>query len=160
MQTPPKKLIIGWFSFTCSTDSTILMTELLNQHWQQWKNLIEFRYAKILRPQHQLGPMDIAFVEGAISSKTEAEKLKHIRSLSKVLVAIGACAVTGQPSAQRNQFTPSQNQEIKAILERFQYADKVQKVSDVVTVDHSVPGCPMDEEKFINLINQLIAKNK
>lgn len=154
-----KKLIIGWFTFTCCEDSTILMTELLNTNWQKWFKHLDFKYAKVLRKHHDLGPMDVAFVEGAISSDRQVAKLKEIRKLSKKLVAIGACAVTGQPSAQRNDFSPDQLDDIKPILERFSYSDKVQKLTDLVTVDYSVPGCPMDEQKFLDLINQLI-KNK
>ncbi len=152
------KLTVGWFTFTCCEDSTILFTELLNQHWQEWTKAIDFKYAKTLRKSGGIGPMDIAFVEGAISSGEQAEKLKKIRGLSKTLVAIGACAVTGQPSAQRNQFTAEQLEAIKPILERFSYNDKVQRLDEVVKVDFSVPGCPMDEIKFVELINKLCIK--
>ena len=100
--------------------------------------------------------MDVAFVEGAISSDEQATKLKKIRDLSKKLVAIGACAVMGQPAAQRNDFDPAKMEEIKPIMERFSYNDKVQKLNELVVVDHSIPGCPMDEQKFLDLINQLI----
>jgi len=152
----PAKLTIGWFTFTCCEDSTIIMTELLNTHWQKWTKAIDFKYAKILRKSPPLGPMDVAFVEGAISSDEQAKKLKQIRANAKQLVAIGSCAVTGQPSAQRNLFSDDQKAAIKTILERFEYADKVQKLDEVVTVDHQIPGCPMNEQKFIDLINQLI----
>ncbi len=152
------KLVAGWFTFTCCEDSTILFTELLNEHWQEWTKAIDFRYAKSIRNSKGIGPMDIAFVEGAISSTAQTEKLKKIRELSKTLVAIGACAVTGQPSAQRNQFTPQQLEAIKPILEKFSYNDKVQRLDEVVKVDFSVPGCPMDETKFIELINKLCIK--
>lgn len=154
-----KKLIIGWFTFTCCEDSTILMTELLNTHWQEWFKHLDFKYAKVLRKHHDLGPMDVAFVEGAISSAKQTTKLKEIRSLAKKLIAIGSCAVTGQPSAQRNDFSLEQLKEIKPVTEHFSYSDKVQKLSDLVTVDHAIPGCPMDEQKFLDLIDQLI-KNK
>ena len=150
------KLRIGWFTFTCCEDSTILLTELFNRHWQEWLKQIEFVHAKVLQSHNEMRDMDVAFVEGAISSQQQAEKLKKIRGLAKTLVAIGACAVTGQPSAQRNEFNQTQKAEIKTILERFDYADKVQKLSDLVAVDHSVPGCPMDEQKFLSLINKLI----
>ncbi len=156
MESPQRKLIIGWFSFTCCEDSTILMTELFNQHWQAWLKHLDFKYAKIFRPVKTLGPMDVAFVEGAISSTEQATKLKQIRSLAKQLVAIGACAVIGQPAAQRNDFDPTRLQEIQPILEKFHYSDKVQPLADLVTVDHQIPGCPMGEQKFLNYINQLI----
>jgi len=32
-----KKLKIGWFSFTCCEDSTIMFTEMLNDHFFAWK---------------------------------------------------------------------------------------------------------------------------
>jgi len=152
----PKKLTIGWFTFTCCEDSTIIMTELLNTYWQEWTKAIDFKYAKILRKSPPLGPMDVAFVEGAISSDEQVKKLKQIRANAQQLVAIGSCAVTGQPSAQRNFFSDDQKAAIKTIIERFQYADKVQKLDEVVIVDHQIPGCPMNEQKFIDLINQLI----
>jgi len=158
MENPinPQKLTIGWFTFTCCEDSTMLMIELLNTRWQKWIKLIDFKYVKILRQHRPLGPMDVAFIEGAISSTQQTEKLKKIRSFAKKLVAIGSCAVTGQPSAQRNLFSDSQKQEIQTILEKFQYADKVQKLDEVVTVDYQVPGCPMDENKFLELIDKLL----
>jgi len=152
------KLIVGWFTFTCSEDSTMLMIEALNTHWQDWTKKIDFKYAKAFRNSPPLGPMDVAFVEGAISSQTQTTKLKEIRSLAKTLVAIGACAVTGYPSAQRNLFNPDQQAKIKPILEKFSYNPKVQKLSDLVTVDYQVPGCPMDETKFVELINKLCIK--
>jgi len=132
------------------------MTELLNTNWQEWFKRLDFKYAKTLRKHSPIGPMDVAFVEGAISSETQTKKLKEIRKLARKLVAIGACAVTGQPSAQRNDFDPDQLDEIKEVTERFSYSDKVQKLSEVVTVDASIPGCPMDEQKFLDYINQLI----
>lgn len=149
------KLTAGWFTFTCCEDSTILFTELLNQHWQEWTKAIDFKFAKTLRKSAGIGPMDIAFVEGAISSETQAARLKQIRENAKILVAIGACAVTGQPSAQRNQFNETQLAAIKPILEQFTYNDQVKKLDEVVKVDYFVPGCPMDEGKFIDLISKL-----
>lgn len=136
----------------------MLMIEALNTRWQDWTKKIEFKYAKTFRHSPPLGPMDVAFVEGAISSDSQAKKLTQIRSLAKTLVAIGACAVTGYPSAQRNFFNPNQQAAIKPILEKFSYNSKVQKLADLVTVDHQLPGCPMDETKFIELINKLLAQ--
>lgn len=150
------KLILGWFTFTCSEDSTILMTEILNTKWPEWRNYLDFKYAKSLRKAVPLGPMDVAFVEGAISADSQVAKLKTIRSLAKILVAVGSCACTGQPSAQRNDFDSKRLEEIKLVMIRFNYADKIQKLSDIVTVDHQLPGCPMDETKFVELINMLI----
>ncbi len=152
------KIKVGWFSFTCCEGSTIVFVELLNTHYRLWLPKIELVYARILRKGNaeKLKEMDIAFVEGAISSNTQEEKLKKIRQKAKILVALGSCAVLGSPSNQRNFFNPTNIEEIKPILEKFEYKEKVLKVSDVVPVDEEIPGCPMDEKKFLELFNKLI----
>jgi len=155
-----KKLRVGWFSFTCSEDSTIIMTELLNDYWQEWRKLIDFRYARILKSKNILDDLDVAFVEGAISSETQVKRLKKIREKSKRLVAIGSCAVTGMPSAQRNQFDKKTREEIQFILNRFAYLPNVLKVSEVVKVDAEVPGCPMDSKIFLKILNQYFQEFK
>ncbi len=155
-----KKLRIGWFSFTCSEDSTIIFTELLNKNYRNWLKKIEFVHARILRKDvaQEIKDMDVAFIEGAISSDIQATKLKKIREKTKILVAVGACAVNGAPSNQRNFFKPESFQEIKPILDKFQYLEKVLKVSDVVKVDDVVPGCPMDENIFLQIMNKYLNK--
>lgn len=153
-----KKLRIGWFTFTCCEDSTIMFTELLNKHYRLWFERLEFVHVRVLRKDdsNELQQMDVAFVEGAISSDTQEAKLKKIREKATTLVAIGSCAVTGSPSAQRNFFNDAQKKEIQEILEKFKYKEKVLKLSEVVTVDANVPGCPMNEQIFLEIINKFL----
>ena len=101
--------------------------------------------------------MDVAFVEGAISSDRQKNKLLKIREKAKVLVAIGSCAALGSPSNQRNFFNRENLEEISPILEKFKYLEKVLKVPDVVKVDKIVHGCPMNEIMFVKLMKELIA---
>lgn len=157
-ETNGKKLRIGWFSFTCCEDSTIMMTELLNDHFFEWKGLLDIRHAKVLKTKNVLDELDVAFVEGAISSQNQVERLKKIRKLSKKLVAIGSCAVTGFPSAQRNLFDEKTRAEIQPILERFKYTERVLKLDEVVPVDALVPGCPMETDKFLEVLNQMLSE--
>lgn len=155
------KLRVGWFTFTCCEDSTIMFTEYLNTHYREWLQKIEFVHAKVLRKDDtaELQQMDVAFVEGAISGDKQEAKLKRIREKTKRLIAIGACAVAGSPSNQRNFFNPQQLEEIKPILEKFKYKEKVKKLSEVVTVDDSIPGCPMNETVFLEMMNKLTHSN-
>lgn len=149
-----KKLRIGWFTFNCCEDSTIIFTELLNTHYKEWLPKLDFVHARILQTKNEWREMDVAFVEGAISAADQEEKLKKIRSLSKKLVAIGACACTGMPSAQRNHFDEKTKTEIKTLLERFRQAETVKTVKDVVPVDDMVQGCPMVEAMFIRILDK------
>lgn len=153
-----KKIKVGWFSFTCCEDSTIIFTELFNTHYKEWRQKIEFVHARIFKKDEsdEIKPMDVAFVEGAISSDTQEARIKEIRKKAKVLVAVGSCAVMGSPANQRNFFNRQSQEEIKPILEKFKYKKKVLKLSDVVPVDETIPGCPMDEKVFLRILNKHI----
>lgn len=151
--THAKRLRVGWFTFTCCEDSTILMTEVMNEHWQEWKKLVDFRHARVLQTDNTLDEMDVAFVEGAISSDQQAEKLKRIRAVARKLVAVGACAVVGMPSSQRNLFDESTKKAIQFLVDRFGQSQSVRTVKDIVNVDAELPGCPMNEERFLEILN-------
>src|SRR3989339_732718 len=127
---PDKKLKIGWFSFSCCEDSTIIFVELMNEHYKEWLQLLEFRHVNVLMGKKELSDIDVAFVEGAIATDKDEEKLKKIRSVSKKLVSIGSCAVKGKPSGQRNDFGPEKQEEIKPYIIRWGLKDKVKTVKE------------------------------
>ena len=156
-QQTNKKLVMGWFSFTCCGDSTILFTELLNDHLEEWKKVIEFRSLSILKSKNSMENLDVAFIEGAISSEKQEEEVKKIRENSKYVVAIGACAVTGMPAASRNEFTEDQiNERIGWYMSHFEYNDKVRKLDEVIKIDDAVPGCPMDVPTFYKMLEKYL----
>ena len=68
-----------------------------------WKEASLFCKEFAKRPS-KLEGLDVAFVEGAIASARERKFVEKIRKNCKRLVAIGSCACTGMPSAQRNTF--------------------------------------------------------
>jgi len=151
-----KKLNIGWFSFSCCEDSTIIFTELLNDHFNEWKNLVNFQHLRILKSKNTLEGLDVAFIEGAIASQNEEEKVINIRKHAKKVVAIGSCACTGMPSAQRNNFNEEQMKQIEFLIEKFHHAKKVKKLEEVIKVDAKVPGCPMSETAFLKTLNDTL----
>ncbi|MEM3606999.1 MAG: hypothetical protein QXE30_05085, partial [Candidatus Bathyarchaeia archaeon] len=126
----------------------------------KWKDLIDFKYFKLLKSKNELKDLDVAFVEGAISTFKEEKKLREIRKNSKILVAIGSCAVNGSPSNQRNFFSQDTKNEIKMILDNFGHKDKVSALNEIIKVDFSVPGCPMDENVFLDVLNKCLKEFK
>lgn len=152
------KLKIGWFSFTCCEDSSIVLTELLNEHFFEWKKVIDFRHVRILQTTNSLDDLDVAFVEGAISSNKQHKELEEIRENCKKLVAIGSCACTGMPSGNRNNFPQEVLEKYKDIFDRFEYSHKVQKLEDVTAVDDKINSCPMRGEEFVEKVNQLLVE--
>lgn len=153
-----KKLRIGWFTFTCSEDSSIVFVELMNRHFFEWREKMEFVHARILKPKNEIRDLDVAFVEGAISGKKEEERLRKVRENAKRLVAVGACAITGLPAGQRNSFTESQMERIRPFLKLHGLNDRVEPVKKFVKVDAEVPGCPMDEKMFLALLEKYFAE--
>ena len=151
-----EKIKVGWFSFSCCEDSTVVFTDLLDEHWQEWRKIFDFRNARVMKSKNLMDEFDVAFIEGAIASEEQEEKAKLIRSLSKRVVAVGSCACIGMPSAQRNNFNPEQLQEIQFLMDRFKMAPKVLKLSDVVKVDYEVPGCPMNPDDFVKKVGIVI----
>jgi coenzyme F420-reducing hydrogenase gamma subunit len=156
-QVSPKKMAIGWFSFTCCEDSTILFSELLNKHFDDWKKVVEFRHVHTLKTNNRLEDLDVAFIEGAVSSKTQEEKVKKIRDNSKYVVAIGSCACTGAPSSSRNDFVPEQiTERISWYLSQFDYSKSVRKLDEVIAVDDYVRGCPMNVDLFLETLTKYL----
>src|SRR3989344_9575723 len=90
-----RKLNVGIFSFTGDEGCVIVFTEILNYKIAEWKGLINFKSARVLQSKNEIEDIDVAFVEGAISTYKEEEKLKEIRAKSRKVVAIGTCAIDG-----------------------------------------------------------------
>lgn len=151
-----QKLRVGWFSFTCCEDSTMIFVELMNERFFKWRDLLDFRYFRTLKGKNDMTDLDIAFVEGAISNHDEEKMVKKIRANCKKLVAIGSCACTGAPANQRNFFDKSTRAEIQLVMDRFGHRDKVSQLSDVVKVDDFISGCPMDEKVFLRKLDQYL----
>ena len=136
-----------------------MMTVLMDDYLSQWKERIEFVEARVLRKGKTDEPLDVAFVEGAITADEQAEKLKKLRARTKKLIAIGSCACTGAPSALRNEFDLKRQEEIEFILDRFKYVEKVRKIEDIVSIDGKVVGCPMNTKLFLETLNSLFIES-
>jgi coenzyme F420-reducing hydrogenase gamma subunit len=155
-----KKLKMGLFSFTSDEGCSMIFLELMNDRFSEWEKNIDFKYFKLLKSKNELKNLDVAFVEGAISTAKEEKKLKEVRKNSKRLVAIGSCADNGSPSNQRNFFSEDMKKEIRFVLDEFGYRNKVSALNEIVKVDDTVPGCPMEEEKFLEVLNKYLKEFK
>src|SRR3989344_9391296 len=151
-----EKIKVGWFSFSCCEDNTVVMTEVMNDHWQEWKKLFDFRHARVLKNNNVFDEFDVSFIEGAVASPGQEEMIKKIREKSKKVVAVGACAITGLPAGQRNNFTADQKASIDFLVTKFGALPKVKTVAEVVKVDVEIPGCPMDPKIFLEKVTALV----
>jgi coenzyme F420-reducing hydrogenase gamma subunit len=151
-----KKLRVGLFSFSCCEDSSIIFVEMMNDHWKEWAKLIDFKYARILQTKNSMEEMDVAIIEGAIANEKDKAKVLEIRKLAKKVVAIGSCACSGLPAGQRNLFNEETKKEIQFIVDKIGMSEKVLSIPQIITVEDMVVGCPMDENKFLEVLNKYL----
>ena len=97
----------------------------------------------------------IAVVEGAISSRHEAEKLKKIRENCKYLVAIGACAAYGGIPSLRNVVSRNRLYSHHPVS-----SSKTYGIDKYVAVDYYIRGCPIEKEEFAKVIMAFLNDRK
>jgi coenzyme F420-reducing hydrogenase gamma subunit len=107
------------------------------------------------------GPYDLSLVEGSISTPEQAARIHEIRNQSGMLVALGACATGGGVQALRNTadaaaFRAAVYPE-PALIEAL---DTATPVSEHVTVDLELRGCPVSTAQLRELIAAILAGRK
>ncbi|MFH0712075.1 MAG: hypothetical protein V1889_03115 [archaeon] len=151
-----KKLKVGFFSFTCCEGCVVSFLEILNEKFFEWRDKVDILYLRALKKDGEIAPMDVAFVEGAVSTESEVRKLKLIRKNAGKLVAIGSGAINGWPSNFRNNFKGEKKKRVDVLVKKMGQIKKVLPLKDVVKVDDEVPGCPIDEKIFIEKMERLM----
>ena len=112
--------------------------------------------------------VDVALVEGAVSSEEDLHKIQIVRERTTTLVSLGDCAVTANVPGMRNPFG------VKAVCDRA-YRENVtfeagvpdqvvprllpfaRPVHEVVTVDVFVPGCPPSADVIFYAVTELLS---
>ena len=107
------------------------------------------------------GPYDIALVEGSVTTEHEVERIQEIRQQAKVLIALGTCATAGGIQALRN-FADADiyANTVYAHPEYLHYLKTSKPVSDYVTVDLELWGCPVNKTQVIEVIVALLNNRK
>ena len=117
----------------------------------------------------RIGNCDIGMIEGGVANAENVSVLREFRAHCKLLVAVGACAISGGIPALRNQFTLQECLEESYVngigVEQPQIPDdleiplllnKVHPIHEVVKVDYFLPGCPPSADALWTFLNELI----
>lgn len=148
---------VGIFSLTCDEGCSIYLTEIFNHKLVEWLNKIELVYFLSIKDKTDISNLDIALVEGVVTSERDKEDIEKIRANTKVLIAMGSCAITALPSGQRNTFTEEQKDEIQEHLAIYNFLPKALSLKEVVKVDGEIPGCPISEDIFVSTFEKFLA---
>jgi coenzyme F420-reducing hydrogenase gamma subunit len=100
------------------------------------------------------GPYDVSLVEGSITTPHDAERIREVRSSSKALITIGACATSGGVQALRNfadveEFTRI----VYATPDYISTLKTSTPISANVAVDYELQGCPISKEQLLEVLN-------
>lgn len=107
--------------------------------------------------------VDVTLVEGAIANEDHLDMIQRIRERTRVLAALGDCAITGNVTALRNVWPvdvvlrnsfgdpPPHEPGIVPELTR-----RVAPLHHVVPVDAFIPGCPPDADRIWSALLALV----
>lgn len=113
--------------------------------------------------------VDVAVVEGCVSTDQDRAQILKIRERSKVVVALGDCAVTGNVTALRNLLGPAamldqaynkaatnDGQGALPSVEIPTLLPRACPLSQCVKVDVHVPGCPPSPDLIFAALKALL----
>ena len=146
---------IGIFSFTCCEGCSLAILECEDQLLDILGavDIVNFREGMTEKSED----VDIAFVDGSLSTHHDLEVMRKIRDFSKVVVAIGACAHTAGVNAMKNELDlPAAKRYVYGDMADHFDSIPARPLSAEVKVDYALPGCPIDRNEFLRLVKDVL----
>ncbi len=148
---------VAIFDFACCEGCQLQIVNLEEEILELLgsSDVIEWREAM----SEQSREYDIAIVEGSITRPEDEERLWVIRSRTKVLIALGACATIGGINKLKNNFDL---QDVKKCVygknANMPHLDTTmtRAIDEVVKVDYKIHGCPIDRKEFTYILRSLL----
>jgi coenzyme F420-reducing hydrogenase gamma subunit len=101
--------------------------------------------------------VDVALVEGSISTARDLERIQRIRANSRFLITIGACATAGGLQALRNLADAAAwTRAVYASPEYLDSLDSATAVAQHVKVDLELWGCPVNSRQVLAALRDLL----
>jgi len=137
-------------------------------------DLVDVVYTPIADVKEFPENVDIVLVEGAIANEDNLEMIRRVRENSRILVAFGDCAVTGNVTALRNPLGTAQSI-LKAVYSEMPdlqgqipnrtrivpaLMEQVQPLHHYVKVDQYIHGCPPSAARIREAIEGLLANGQ
>jgi NAD-reducing hydrogenase small subunit len=129
---------------------------------------IDLVYSPLVDVKEYPTNVEIALIEGSVSTDEDEEKIRRIRDRTKILVCLGDCAVTGNVPAMRNPFGTAatfarayqENADLQPQTPTHHLPvllELVKPVHEVVKVDVFIPGCPPPAPVIRFALDELLA---
>lgn len=121
----------------------------------QTVEIVHFAEAGPVNPE---AVVDIAFIEGSLSTPEDLERIHRIRANSHYLITIGACATAGGLQALRN--FANADEWIAAIYAKPEYVQSLATSTPIaqhVKVDLEIWGCPVSGRQVLATVRSLLS---
>jgi len=112
----------------------------------------DIKYFYMLSSAGKIEHVDVAFVEGSVSTDEDEKELRMIRENADVLVAIGSCAIHGGVQSILFNEGIGYEEAFKTVYgdKKMDYNGRIaQPLDKFVKVDYRLPGCPPEEEEIM-----------
>jgi len=150
------KPVIVIVSLTCCEGCQVAILDL-GEKFLELSGKVQLGDFAFLEESPELYHYDIVFVEGAPITEQNIQRLKDLRSRSKILVALGACAALGGIAEIKNyQDKEERMRYVYKNIEDINNPD-IKPLSAYVKVDLEIPGCPINKDEFLAVAKKLIA---
>jgi coenzyme F420-reducing hydrogenase gamma subunit len=102
--------------------------------------------------------VDIAFVEGSISTDEEFRRIRQVRANSRMVVTLGACATAGGLQALRNLDDQHEawKQAVYAKPGFIRTVAHAEPVREHIKVEFEIWGCPVNGRQVLAAVRQLL----
>lgn len=120
----------------------------------QLVEIVHFAEAGPVDPEAQV---DIAFIEGSVTTPHEQQRIQAIRKQSKAVITLGACATSGGLQSLRN--LADANAWIEGIYAHPEYIESLATstpIADHIKVDLELWGCPVSGQQVVAAVQTLL----
>jgi NAD-reducing hydrogenase small subunit len=144
----------------------------IDEHLATLARRAELVFGPLVDAQEFPEGVDVTLVEGAVSSQDDLRLAQLLRKRSRVVVALGDCAVTGNVPSMRNGLpVPQLLQRVYAGATEAEAATvprigvpallkRAVPLHEVIKVDLHVPGCPPRAEAILHAVGELLDGRK
>lgn len=152
----PRVVVIGLASdFGCQVQMTNMEDHLLDV-----LGTIELSYWQLASSGHMPAEYDVVVVEGAVTTEAHIELLERVRQTASTVVVIGACAMSGGIPGMASAGDLTERVDCVYGADGAAIACgriTPMAVHDVIDVDYRVPGCPIQPEEFVSVLQRAMA---
>ena len=132
----------------------------LGERFLDLANEVEMVDFRLIEDEEDLGrDLDLVLVEGNPVTEANVQLLKQVRKRAKILVAFGNCAAMGGvPEIKNYQKGANTAKYVYKYIQGIKNPEIIE-LDNIVKVDFTFPGCPIDAQEFLKFLPELLKGN-